>query len=876
MSLSPGTRLGPYEVTAPIGAGGMGEVYRARDTRLDRTVAIKVLPASLAGDSQFRERFDREARALSALSHPHICTLHDIGEYDGKPFLVMEHLQGQTLAERLAGGAMSVDEALGVGIQIAGALDAAHRRGIVHRDLKPSNIVLTKGGAKLLDFGLAKTGAPAVAASGASLAPTFEGSLTAQGTILGTIQYMAPEQIEGLEADARTDIFAFGVVLYEMVTGRKAFDGRTPASLIGAILKDQPPPVSLVQPLSPRSLDRVIRRCLAKDPDDRWQTARDLCAELLWIGEPDVEAATASRPPARRIWIERIAWIAVAVGLAAAGAWLSRPEGPGVAPARLMLALPGGMTIGPESGGDRLLAISPDGRRLAFRGTLRGRTQIYVREIDQFDVVPVRGTEGGADPFFSPDGQSLGFVSDGKLKTISIGGGPAIAVSDAATRGASWGPDGMIVFTTSIAAGLSRVSASGGTPAAVTNPDASERSHRWPSLLPGGRAVLFTAQPTGDSFEDAVIMVRSLDTGEQRVVVRGGTSAAYVPSGHVVFGRGGTLMAVPFDLQRLEPTGAPAPVLEGVTMFVGSGAAQYAVSEIGSIVYLPGGSTDVPRELLWVDRKGSPVPVGDVRRAYLDVALSPDGRRVASAIAAPGGSPDIWIYETARASSTRLTFGAEPELAPAWTADGRYVTFVGGGATERGVYRKAFDGSGREERILNVTSASRTWHPGGEWLAYTRGGDIYVGRAGATTAEATPFVATPAVEVFPAFSPDGRYLAYQSNESGGFEIYVEPFPKGEGRWQVSVDGGLRPRWARTGRELFFRSGNSVMAVSVALKPVFSAGTPRALFEGAYGPAYDVAPDGRFLMVRGSQPQDVTRLNLVLNWLEEIKARTQSR
>jgi eukaryotic-like serine/threonine-protein kinase len=878
MSLAPGSRLGHFEIVSPIGAGGMGEVYRARDTRLDRTVAVKVLPAALAADPQFRERFEREARAISALSHPHVCTLHDVGEHDGKPFLVMEHLDGETLAARLARGAMPPNEALAVAIAVADALDAAHRRGIVHRDLKPANVMLTKGGPKLLDFGLAKASAPAIAASGLSVAPTLEGGLTAQGTILGTIQYMAPEQIEGLEADARTDIFAFGVVLYEMLTRRRAFQGKSAASLIGAILKEQPPSVSLVEPLTPARLDRIVQRCLAKDPDDRWQTVRDLRAELVWVQESDGETATARPRPSRRTWIERGAWIAIAAA-AAAIAWMARPTPPSPAPTRLTLALPDGFAFGPGAGGDRLVAASRDGRRVAFRATARGRTQIFTRAIDQFEAVPVRGTEGGADPFFSPDGQSLGFFADGKLKTVAVTGGPAITICDAGVRGASWGSDDTIIFTPSVTSALSRVSARGGTPEPLTTLGATERSHRWPSILPGGSAVLYTAQSEGANFDDATIMVRSLATGEQRVVARGGTSATYLPSGHVVYGRAGTLMGVPFDLQRLEPTGRPVPVLEGVATFIGSGAAQYAVSDSGSVVYMAGGSTDVPRELLWVDRRGSPVSVGDVRRPYLDVAVSPDGKRIASAIAAPGSSPDIWVHEPARASATRLTFGPEPELSPAWTPDGRYITFVGGVTRQRAVFRRAFDGSGGAERIVtgeDVAAGSRTWHPGGTHLAFTRSGDIYVGRVGDTSATATPFIATPAVEVFADFSPDGRYLAYQSNESGRFEIYVEPFPKGGGRWQVSTEGGLRPKWARNGRELFFRNANFLMAVPVSLEPVFTPGTPRPLFEGVYGPAYDVAPDGRFLMIRGATPENVTQLNVVLNWFEDVKTRTERR
>ena len=878
MSLAPGARLGPYEIVSPLGAGGMGEVYRARDTRLDRSVAIKVLPAALAADSLFRERFDREARALSALSHPHICTLHDVGEHEGTPFLVMEHLGGQTLAERLARGAMDVEEALAVTIQIADALDAAHRRGIVHRDLKPANVMLTKSGAKLLDFGLARTAAPAVV-SGASIAPTFEQSLTARGTILGTIHYMAPEQLEGVEADARTDIFAFGVVLYEMLTGRKAFNGRTPASLIGAILKDHPPPVSLVQPLSPARLDRVVRRCLAKDPEDRWQSVRDLLAELQWIVESGDEATT-RRPAARRAWIERLAWSALVMALIATTGWVLRRSPAATGPMRMTVAIPQalGLTF-VGGGGDRLLAVSPDGRRVAFAATAAGRTQIYLRSVDQFDVVSLRGTEGGSDPFFSPDGQWLGFVADAKLKKVPIGGGPPIALCDAASRGADWGPDGTIVFATSLAGGLARVSESGGTPEPLTKPDESERSHRWPSLLPGGTAVLFTIQGVGGSFDDALIVVRVLSTGEQRVVVRGGTSATYLPTGHVVFARGGALLAVPFDLRRLEATGPPVPVLDGVSMIAGSGAAQYATSETGSLVFLPGALMNAQRELVWVDRKGIAIPVSDVKRPYQDVALSPDGRRIAAAVWAPGGSPDIWVYEPVHASFTRLTFGADAETSPDWTPDGRHIAFTGGNPGARGLFQKAFDGSGIEELLLKGATTlanfgGRSWHPNGQWLVYDQGGDIQVvPLTGDRTAR--PLIATRALEIFPAFSPDGRWVAYQSNESGRFEIYVQPFPAGGGKWQVSTEGGIRAKWSRDGRELFFRTANRMLGAPVTPGTTFSAGTPRVLFEGEYGAAYDVSADSRFLMIRGTEEGAPSELSFVQNWFDDVKAATQS-
>jgi serine/threonine-protein kinase len=869
--MNPGARLGPYEVQAAIGAGGMGEVYRARDTRLDRTVAIKVLPAALAQDAQFRERFDREARAISALSHPHICTLHDVGEHDGKPFLVLEHLQGQTLAERLARGAMPVDEALAVAAQIADALDAAHRRGIVHRDLKPANVVLTKSGAKLLDFGLARSGVPAVTASGLSIAPTVEGSLTAQGTILGTIQYMAPEQIEGLEVDARTDLFALGLVLYEMLTGAKAFTGRTAASLISAILKDQPPPLSVTQPLTPALLDRLVRRCLAKDPDDRWQTARDLRAELQWIRESGGEEVSSRGTAPRRSRAWHVPWALVAIALAAALGWsLLRTSGAEVR--RVNLTIPPALALR-GAGGDRLIAMSPDARKVAFVGTVDGRYQIYLRSADRFDAEPVRGTEGGSDPFFSPDGQWLGFVADNALKRVSVGGGPPSTLAGAISRGAAWGPDDTIVFTAGAANGLSRVPAGGGAPETLTELQPTERSHRWPSFLPGGTALLFSIQPVDASFDDGLIAVRSFETGEQRVIARGGMSPVYLPTGHVVFARAGVLLAMPFDARRLEATGAPMPVLEGISTNSATGTAQYAAAA-GSLAYVPGPVSETRRELVWVDRTGRAQPASAELRAYTDAAISPDGKRFALVIG--GANSDVWIYEIARGSLSRLTFAPSLDAAPVWAPDGRHVVFSGIRNGPMEIRRVPFDGAGPEESLATAGALNlqgRSFHPTGRWLACDQRGDILIlPLEGNRTMQ--PFVATPFTEMFPAFSPDGRWIAYQSDESGRAEIYVQSFPGPGGKWQVSTEGGLRPKWSADGSELFFRSGNRMMAASISPGPAFAAGTPRVLFTGQYAPPYDVAADGRFLMGRDEAPETAPHLSLILNWFEEVTARAR--
>jgi Tol biopolymer transport system component len=543
------------------------------------------------------------------------------------------------------------------------------------------------------------------------------------------------------------------------------------------------------------------------------------------------------------------------------------------------------MTIPPAlalqgAGGDRLLAISPDGRSVAFVASSAGKTQIYLRRADQFDPVPVRGTEGGVDPFFSPDGQWLGFMSAAvpsggtltvlrKLQKVRIGGGPPTTLCDATNRGASWGPDGTIVFAASPTSGLYRVSAAGGRAEPLTKLESSERSHRWPSFLPGGKAILFSIQPTGASFADALIAVRSLDTGEQRVVAQGGAVPVYLPTGHIVFARAGGLLAIPFDLRRLEVTGPAVPLLEGVSMNTATGASQYAIAA-GSVVYLPGAGSESRRELLWVDRKGVARPVDAQKRPYTDLALSPDGQRIA--VAMTGQNSDIHMYEIARGTLSRLTYAPGVDATPIWTPDGRHVTFNGVRTGPMEILQTSFDGSGGEERLIEggaSNTQARSWHSSAKWLAYDRAGDIYVlsmidGRT------SKPFLAIPFVEEFAAFSPDGRWVAYQSNESGRFEIYVQPFPGPGGKSQVSADGDLRPKWSRNGRELFFRAGGGMMAVPIEPGSTFTSGTARVLFEGQYAPWYDVAPDGRFLMVRDEQQGDTIELRFVLNWLEELK------
>jgi serine/threonine protein kinase/Tol biopolymer transport system component len=884
MPLTPGARLGPYEIVSAIGAGGMGEVYKARDTRLDRTVAIKILPSA---DPELRARFKAEAKAIAALQHPHICTLHDVGQQDGTDYLVLEYLEGKTLADHLKRGPLKFDDVLKIAIEIADALDKAHRAGIVHRDLKPANVMLTKSGVKLLDFGLAKLRPQIAAVGGFSTAVTQSTPpLTATGSIFGTLPYMAPEQLEGRDADARTDIFALGVVIYEIATGRRAFEGSSQASLIGAILKNDPPPIRTLQPLAPPNLERVVRKCLAKDAEDRWQSARDVATELQSVAKEQAQPATAAPLPGGQTRRERWAWPVAALLLASTVAFLlnsfTRPPPPRD-PVRFSVPLP--VDVGRvDIAWGSPPAISADGRQIAYVGSRPdGTTQIYIRKLDQFEGSPVRGTEDGLGPFFSPNGQWLGFFSGGKLKKVAIGGGSPITLCDGYSRGATWGTDDTIIFTPHYNGGLSRVSAAGGTPEVVTSldPSASERSHRWPHFLPGGNAFLFTAGAI--NFNEAQIVVRQLDTGSQHVVVQAGTGAQYA-AGHVMFARGGSLLAVPFDIRRLEATGPPVPVLENVAMARLTGTSHFAISPGGSLVYVAGAMGPSNNTLVWVDREGRAGPVTALQRGYTEVRISPDGKRIALVIETLGEGTDVWIYEVSRGTLTRFTFGPGLTQAPIWSPEGKHLIYGATRRKDRDLFRKAVDGSGAEEPILAADSAGArrpgSWSPDGKWVVFAdeRAGIFVLPLDGPRTPK--PF-AVAFREDQPQFSPDGRWIAYRSPESGRSEVYVRPFPGPGGKWQVSTDGGDAPIWNRNGRELFYRNGDRVMAAAVSLGQTFAVGPPRELFRGAYDASsetsYDVAPDGQhFLMIRREQSSAPAHLNVVLDWSTEFRRVTAAR
>ena len=891
MAIPPGQRLGPYEVLSAIGAGGMGEVYRARDTRLDRIVAIKVLPDRFAETPVLRERFEREAKTIASLNHPHICTLHDVGRENGTDYLVMEYIEGETLAQRLTKGPLPLEQVLQYAIEISDALDKAHCKGITHRDLKPGNIMLTKTGAKLLDFGLAKLADGAAPVTPESQLPTMKSAITAEGTVLGTLQYMAPEQVEGKEADARTDIFAFGLVVYEMATGKKAFEGKSQASLIAKILETDPPSISSLQPMTPPQLDRLVKKCLAKEPERRWQAASDVCDELKWIAEGGSQVSPLSAGPAkgiralgRQALIFSLGTLLFGAVIASLAVWsLKAVPAPVPRPVtRFSISLPPGFRL--IGGVTSAIAISPDGARLAYVASQGDSPQqLYLRAMDAPDAKPIPGTEGGESPFFSPDGQWLGFFAGNKLKKISISGGAAVTLCDVPTGyddHASWGANDTIVFRSGTLRGVFQVSAAGGTiKTAVAIDSKSQTSDFSVELLPGTNAFLSAAGIGGTTnlANTSHVVIRSLETGERRELF-GGASPRYAATGHLIYAQAGTLAAVPFDVRRLAVTGSPVPVVENVSESTLTGVTQYAFSSTGTLIYLAGGLQDVQRKLIWVDRKGAEQVSSAPAHSYRTPRISPDGRQVAVA----GVDEDIWLYDLGRDTLSRLTFHSG--TVPIWSPDGKHIAFgSNGGKGNTNIYWQPADGSGSAEPLTTLPeNAHRTgsWSPDGQVLSFeevkpSTGIDIWT--LTLNDRKAQPFLHSQFNEGAPEFSPDGRWLAYLSDESGRNEIYVQPYPGPGGKWQISTDGGTEPRWGRNG-EIFYRSGDKMMAVKTKLTPGFSADKPTVLFEGRYERTlatkanYDVTPDGqRFLMVKASeQSATATQINVVLNWFEELK------
>ena len=891
MALTPGSKLGPYEILSPLGAGGMGEVYRARDSRLDRTVAIKVLPSHRSTDSALRQRFEREARTISKLSHPNICTLHDIGNDSGIDYLVMEYIEGETLEQRLARGPLHPQQTLTYGIQIVDALDKAHRSGIIHRDLKPGNVMLTKSGAKLLDFGLAKLQEEVQPWRPTEM--TVETMrLTTEGMLVGTFQYMSPEQIEGKQPDTRSDIFAFGAMLYEMLAGRPAFAGKTKTSMIAAILSSEPTPLATLQPLAPPALERVIKQCLVKDPDERWQTAGDIARELKWIAEGGSQASAPIPAISKRRSREYLAWgtagVAAVLGLLFALLFFTR----GTETQAVIRSL-----ILPEENTTPLLiqdnagpvVLAPDGTALAYVAIdTQGQILLWVRKLNESHAHPLAGTDGANFPFWSADSRSLGFFSGGKLKTIAIEGGSPSVVCDATLgRGGTWNKEGKILFAPTFESGIFLVPSSGGTPQALTNLDKSKHdSHRWPQFLPDGHHFLYLAITHSNPRDpNNGIYFGSLDGKENKLVMQSDTQAAY-STGHLLFARDSTLMAQPFDPRTGSLEGRPAPVAEQVLLDPGTWRLAVSGTENGLLAYDSGGAAT--NQLTWYDRSGKALSLAGRILNLNHVRISPDGSKIAADL---GESlSDVWTYDVQRGVSTRFTFGPSSSSSAVWSPDGKWIAY---GVLEHGhlnIYRKPSSGMGQAELLLEgddkrVQNWPTDWSPDGKTLLYTVGNLVssaQIWQLPLTGDDRKPRPVMPSgfMMMESRFSPDGRWIAYASNESGKFEVYVIPASGNGGKWQISNAGGQQPLWRKDGKELFYlNSDDNLMSVSIKLgADSVQADAPNSLFSlaksilsvnGLVAP-YDVTSDGnRFIVVTVEQGKSFP-INLVTNWTAALQ------
>jgi hypothetical protein len=893
VALAAGTRLGVYEIVALLGAGGMGEVYRATDTRLARQVAIKVLPEVLANDPPYMARFEREAQVLASLSHTNIATVYGI---EGSA-LVMEMVEGPTLEERIAAGPLPLDDALAIARQIADGLEAAHERGIVHRDLKPANVKITAGGVvKLLDFGLAKAVEARSAASGPpAMSPTLSLAMTQAGLILGTASYMAPEQARGKPVDRRADIWAFGVVLNEMLTGRQLFGGETVTDTLAAVVTKNPD-LDLLPAETPPHIRRLLERCLRKDPKTR---LRDIGEARVLIDEPFApEAAPATTAEKlRRHWIPWALAGVLGVGLAVAAgiAWRATRPAPPRPLMRLTVDVGQGTELATAGQAGHTFAITQDGTRMVIviKGP-SGAPLLGTRLLRQSQVTPLSGTEGAQTPFFSHDGQWIGFWADGRLKKVAVeGGAPMTLCESASLRGASWGDDGNIIAALSPTSALVRIPAGGGKPEPVTQIKTGERTHRWPQVLPGSKAVLFTAHGSSAAYDEANIDVVTLATGERKTVQRGGFSPRYLASGHLLYAHQSTLFAAPFDPVRLTMTGAPVPVVEDAAGN-GSAGSFSAVSETGTLVYRTGLSNMTGWSVHWLEGKGAPTVLHSQPGTYLLPSFSPDGKRLALTIAGSQGE-DIWVKDLERGTLSRLTFLAGRNREACWTPDGTGIVFRSTNPDKPGMYWIRSDGSGEAERLTESPAIPfpSSFSPDGKRLAFANTGsdgtpDIFTATFGGDPAhprlgKPELFLGTRFVEIGARFSPDGRWIAYQSMESSRFEVYVRPFPGPGGRWQISTAGGEGPRWSRTGRELLFQAPDvTLMAVSYTVQgETFSAGQPRVWSQSrplsGPGVMWDLAPDGkRVAIMLGSQEnvgqKPVTQLTMLLGFFDEVRRR----
>ena len=894
--LTTGTKLGSYEILSPLGTGGMGEVYRARDTKLNRDVAVKVLPEEFARNAERMGRFEREAKVLASLNHPNIASIHGFEDSGSVHALVMELVEGATLAERIAKGPIPIDEAFPIARQICEGLEYAHERGIVHRDLKPANIKLTPEGAvKILDFGLAKALEAEAVTNDPSTSPTMSHLATQAGIILGTAAYMSPEQAKGKTVDRRADIWSFGCVLYEMLTGNQVFAGETVSDVLAAVIRADPD-WSLLPQDTPSAIRNLLARCLKKDAKQRLRDigeARIAIEETLsGAGKLDISPAPSigtAAPAAGARWRRALPWgIAILAILAAAIAVAHFRAGQSPAAVmRFTLAPPAGGEFGARIGAAAVL--SPDGTRMVYVLRSGESEQLYLRPLGSDEAAAVPGTEGAMAPFFSPDGQWVGFFAQGKLEKVAVTGGLPVTLCDAAdARGGDWGPDNTILFTPTADSPLEHVSANGGTPEPVTQlssaPEPDSRSHRWPSILPGGKEALFNiVYHAGNPLDHSDIGVVSLATGKYEILIHGGSYPRYVPAGYIVYVVGTDLLAAPFDANKLALTGTPVTVVKGLATSLYSGGAQFAFSDNGTLLYLP--KNDQPEtmdRLVWVDRKGTAQPVTTKVHAYSYPRLLPDGKQFV--VQVDDQTPGIWLYDATRDTLSPLAV-ENGNAGPILTPDGKNVIYDSFRNGSEGLWMKRVDGSGSEENFTATTTLQlpNSVSPDGKVVAYSAGSatqNILLELSLEGDHKPRPLLSGPGNRAAAAFSPDGRWVAYVSDESGRNEVYVAAASGQGGKWQISSVGGAEPVWAHSGRGLFYRTGNKMMAVEVNAGAAFSTTRPVELFEGDFEhprgpisksvPDYDISPDGRrFLMIQPTESNAAIAappgLHVVLNW-----------